>query len=54
MIWYAEHNRVDILVLQQLSIVNVGVNLNVALFELRNFDIQELRIGISYGNHADT
>ncbi|HUU20328.1 MAG TPA: hypothetical protein VMW72_24485 [Sedimentisphaerales bacterium] len=54
MIGHAEHNRVDVLVLQQLSVVNAGVNLNVALFELRNFDIQELRIGIAYGDHANT
>ena len=52
MIGHGEHNRVDVLVLKQLSVVDVSLDLDVALFELRNFGIQKFGIDIAYRGHA--
>ncbi len=45
------NNRVDILVLKQLSNVDVGIDLFVALLEFRDLAIDKIPIGIAKSHH---
>ncbi len=52
MIGHAEDDGVDVLVVEQFAIVGVGVDLDVAFFELRHFGVQELRVHVADRHHA--
>src|SRR4030065_645518 len=52
MIRHGEHNRVDVLVLQQLSVVNVSIDLDITVLKFLDLGIQPLRIRIAYRDHA--